>query len=51
MKKKKEKKRTDALEKSKPGTTKSWFQFNCACLKLFARLTKGSSRGILPFLA
>ena len=25
---------TDALEKSKTGTTKSWFRFDCACVRL-----------------
>ena len=34
---------TNALEESKIGTTKSWFRFNCACVKLFTHLTKRSS--------
>ena len=34
---------TNALEESKTGTTKSWFRFNCACVKLFTHLTKRRS--------
>ena len=35
---------TNALEESKTGTTKSWFRFNCACVKLFTHLTKRRSQ-------
>ena len=40
----------DAREESKTVTTKSWFRFNCACLKLFANWTKRSSRGNFALL-
>ena len=42
---------TDALEKSKTGTTKSWFRFNSACVKLSTHLTKRSFRGNFALLA
>ena len=35
---------TNALEESKTVTTKSWFRFNCACVKLSTHLTKRRSQ-------
>ena len=40
---------TNALEESKTGTTKSWFRFNCACVKLFTHLTKRRSEMVGKF--